>query len=267
MRPVFLKLGGSLITDKQGVEAVRLDVLARLAAEIAGARAQVPDLALVLGHGSGSFGHVYAARYGTRAGVAGPDQWAGFAAVADAAVRLNAAVRAALLAAGVPAVTLSPVASAACADGALRSLALNPIRQALAAGLVPLVHGDVAFDSVRGGTIVSTEEVLAYLAADLTPRALLLAGVTDGVYDGAGQIMPRLSSTTLTDVRRALGGSAGTDVTGGMATKVEAMIDLARRMPDTSIRIFSGQTPGAVQQMIVAGAEGATVDFGTEIGP
>ena len=34
---------------------------------------------LVIGHGSGSFGHYMASKYGTRKGVDGPDQWAGFA--------------------------------------------------------------------------------------------------------------------------------------------------------------------------------------------
>jgi isopentenyl phosphate kinase len=56
-RLVFLKLGGSLITDKNQAHTARLDVLERMAFEIAAARAQDQDLKIVLGHGSGSFGH------------------------------------------------------------------------------------------------------------------------------------------------------------------------------------------------------------------
>ena len=56
-----------------------------------------------------------------------------------------------------------------------------PIEQALASGLVPIVHGDVAFDEVLGGTIISTEEILTFLAYSLKPRWLLLAGETRGV--------------------------------------------------------------------------------------
>ena len=43
---IFLKLGGSLLTDKTRPQALRGDVLARLASEIAGAltdRADPPD--------------------------------------------------------------------------------------------------------------------------------------------------------------------------------------------------------------------------------
>ena len=66
MSPIFLKLGGSLITDKRSAETPRPDVIRQLAAEIADARRRNPDLRLVIGHGSGSFGHVFGHRYGTR---------------------------------------------------------------------------------------------------------------------------------------------------------------------------------------------------------
>jgi isopentenyl phosphate kinase len=114
---IFLKLGGSLITDKTGVEVVRSNVLARLAAEIARARAAKPDLQLLLGHGSGSFGHVAAAKYGTRSGVQSAEQWHGFAEVSSAASRLSKIVTDALLAVDVPAISFQPSASAVCEDG------------------------------------------------------------------------------------------------------------------------------------------------------
>jgi isopentenyl phosphate kinase len=52
----FLKLGGSLITDKNEAHTHRPDVLARLGREIAAALEQDPSIKVVLGHGSGSFG-------------------------------------------------------------------------------------------------------------------------------------------------------------------------------------------------------------------
>jgi len=36
------------------------------------------------------------------------------------------------------------------------------------AGLVPVVYGDVAFDAIRGGTIISTEEIMEYFSAELS---------------------------------------------------------------------------------------------------
>lgn len=250
--PIFLKLGGSLLTDKTEPEALRHDTLARLAGEIAAARMERPAQRLVLGHGSGSFGHMAAARFGTRAGVAGASAWAGFASVSDAAARLNRHVVAALLAAGVGAVGLPPSASAIVSDGRLEHLAVEPLIAALEAGLVPVVFGDVAFDTVRGGTIVSTEEVLAYLASSLRPNWLLLAGETAGVHDGAGRVLPRITRSTLADVLPALGGSRGTDVTGGMITKVTAMLALTSTLPGLHVRVFSGLVPGLLTRLLLA---------------
>jgi isopentenyl phosphate kinase len=247
---VFLKLGGSLITDKTKPETIRPNVLARVAAEIRNALTNTPDLRLVLGHGSGSFGHVAAATYGTRQGVYSAEQWHGFAEVSDAATRLNAIVRSYLLAAGVPAMSLSPSASAECADGTIQRIASTPVINALDAGLLPLIHGDVAFDSVRGGTIISTEEVMTALTDVLQPTWLLLAGETDGVYNLDGDIIPTITRDNLPDIRAALGGSRGTDVTGGMLTKVMTMLDLIDAQPGLSIRIFSGLQAGAIENAL-----------------
>ena len=115
---VFLKLGGSLITDKSQAATFRPDVAARLAEEIAAARAARPDLQLLIGHGSGSFGHYPATVYRTAEGVRTPDQWRGYAEVGTVAARLNRLMTDTLRAAGLPILSLQPSASAVCRDGA-----------------------------------------------------------------------------------------------------------------------------------------------------
>ena len=86
---VFLKLGGSLITDKRVENSFRESVAARVAAEVAAALRQDESLQLLIGHGSGSFGHVVAKRYQTMQGVHTADEWRGFARVATVAAELN----------------------------------------------------------------------------------------------------------------------------------------------------------------------------------
>lgn len=244
----FLKLGGSLITDKTKPETVRWDVLERIAGEVH--EAVQPEMRLLLGHGSGSFGHVAAAKYGTRNGVTTPAQWRGMAEVSAAAATLNGIVRDALLSAGVGAVSFGAHSSAECDDGIITHMATAPIKSALNAKLIPLVYGDVAFDKVRGGTIVSTEEIMSYLADELRPQWLLLAGETDGVYDLDKVTIPEIRRDNLDDIRAALGGSRGTDVTGGMLSKVMSMLQLVDAHPNLSIRIFSGLRAGAVRDAL-----------------
>ncbi len=256
---VFVKLGGSLITDKTRPETARRAVIRRLAKEIRHALTRRPDLHILLGHGSGSFGHVVGRQYNLRAGITGPDGWTGYAQTAAAAARLNRIVADVCLDVGLPVVSLPPSASAWCEDGRLIALDTRPHRVLLAQGLIPLVYGDVALDATRGGTIVSTEEVFAFLARSdpaLRPERVILVGNVEGVYTGdphrdpTARLIPRLTAEEALALN-GLGGSHGVDVTGGMASKVREMAALAREVPGLTVHILSGLVPGALEDALV----------------
>lgn len=248
---VFLKLGGSLITDKNRAYTARPRIIARLAREVRQALDAAPGLRLLVGHGSGSFGHWAAKPYGTQQGVHTPAQWRGYVEVAAAAARLNRIVTDAFLNAGVPVLSVQPSASARCRDGVLEHLDGYPIHAALAQGLVPLVYGDVALDEMRGGTIISTEDIFAFLADELHPSRILLLGETPGVLDADGFVVPHITPGDLPTLRAALTGSAGVDVTGGMAAKVAQMVELVQRHPEISAHILTGVKPGLLARILL----------------
>lgn len=253
---IFVKLGGSVITDKNRPETARPEVIERLAGEVARALRKKPEIRLVLGHGSGSFGHAVAQRYGTRQGVRDLDGWRGFAEVAAAAARLNRMVTDTFLAAGVPVWSLQPSASAWCRDSQLMLLATTPVEQAVIRKLVPLVYGDVALDDRLGGTIISTEQIFAYLAKRLYPERLILVSAVDGVFDRdprrdpTARRVPRISSANWKEVQAMLGGSHAPDVTGGMLSKVEEMIRLIHDLPNLTVHIISGEREGALEMAL-----------------
>lgn len=247
---LFLKLGGSLITDKSAVEVVRMELIRRIANEIQEARENRPNLRLLIGHGGGSFGHTVAAKYDTQKGVHTERQWYGFAQVADAMGRLNAIVVRELTGVGIPAFPFSPLSIAACANGRIYSMQTDPMKIALSTGAVPIVYGDAVFDDVLGGTIVSTESVLSYLARELKPSWILLAGEASGVLDESGLPIEKLDSTNIDEHKHLLGGSGVTDVTGGMESKVFDMISLIQDVPQLAVRIFSGLQKDSVRRTI-----------------
>jgi isopentenyl phosphate kinase len=193
-------------------------------------------------------------------GVHNADQWRGFAQVATVASQLSQLVANTLHQEGVPAWRLQPSASALSHDGVITRLEVAPIAAALDHGIVPLVHGDVALDDVRGGTIISTETIFFYLATRLPVSQILLLGEVEGVYDARGDIIPTITPANFAAIEDALGGSAGTDVTGGMETKVRDMLALVESMPRLTIRIMNGTRPGLLQQTL-----GGTADSGTVI--
>ncbi len=250
---VFLKLGGSLITDKARPYTARRDRLIQLAQEIRAALDATPNLKILLGHGSGSFGHVAAKKYGTRDGVRSREQWRGFVEVRHQAAELNRLVVQALLDAGLPALPFPPSAAILADERKASRHNAEIIRRALDAGLLPVVQGDVAFDETLGGTILSTEDVFAAYVSSFHPRRILLAGLEAGVWDDFPErtrLIKQIQLSTYEAARSDIQGSTSADVTGGMKSKVEEMLALIQNNAGLTAQIFSAERRGALTRAL-----------------
>jgi isopentenyl phosphate kinase len=239
---VVLKLGGSVITDKDTPETVDDDALGAAVDAIAAAD---PDR-LVLVHGGGSFGHVAAADRGISR-EAGSRDAADVWAVHDAMRRLNDAVLRRLHDAGVAAVPVHPLSVAARDEGDALALPLDSTATLLGEGFVPVLHGDVVGHAGAGATVVSGDELVTRLAAGLDADRVGLCSTVTGVYDD-GEVISRI--TEFDAVADAVGGSESTDVTGGMAAKVRALLDLDAPAhvfgPESLSAFLAGEPAGTV---------------------
>ena len=275
---VFLKLGGSLITDKTQPYTPLLEVMDDLALQIKTALQTHPSLHLVLGHGAGSFGHVPASEYHTRDGLPLPPRatplahrerdeneesyWKGFAEVWYQASSLNRYVMKALHNSGVRAISLPPSSSVIASAGQIFYWDMTPMRMALAAGLVPVIFGDTVFDEVRGGTILSTEDLFMHLTRALHPERILLAGLEAAVWEDFPARTKKIETITpesFHEIKDGVGKSAAADVTGGMESKVRQMLDLLRENPDLKIQIFSGVEPGNIVRALTGETLGTVI--------
>lgn len=257
---VLLKLGGSLITVKNAPYTPRLDKLKELAQEIKTVLDSSPHMLLILGHGSGSFGHVAAKKYGTRDGLLAQggvlaaedggkskEYWKGFAEVRFQAAELNRYVMESLLIAGLPAISFPPSSSMVSNDRKVIHHNILAIRKALDVHLLPVVYGDVAFDEKLGGTILSTEDVFTFLVEQFSPSRILLAGIEAGVWQdfpARTRLVKQIQLSDYEKMRGGIRGSASTDVTGGMKAKVEEMLALIQRANGLTAQIFSAEESG-----------------------
>ncbi len=256
-RVTLVKLGGSLITDKRRPGRARRSVIARLAGEIA-ATAAGRTGGLIVGHGSGSFGHPAAARHGVHRGVGtGSSKRGRLAGVAETQARaaaLHRLVVEALLAAGAAPFSLAPSSFMSASAGRPVGLAIEPLLQALDGGLLPLTYGDVVLDRRQGSTICSTETVFRALVHALRRRGRVVAralwlGETEGVWDSRGELVEQVTAANLRRTLAAAGGSAGTDVTGGMRHRLETAAALAGLGVDSWI--LDGRVPGRLTRALV----------------
>ncbi|HEY3571130.1 MAG TPA: isopentenyl phosphate kinase [Thermoanaerobaculia bacterium] len=244
----LLKLGGSLITEKARPETPRLEVIARLAGEIARASR---GTRLIVGHGSGSFGHVAARESGIAGGLRSAEQLPGVSRTQGRAAALHRLVVEALVEAGASPYSIAPSSCLIAEAGRPAAFSAEPLLLALDRGLLPVLYGDVVMDRAWGVSICSTEKVFEIVARALldhghTIRRALWLGETDGLYDAEGRTLPRLSAADLERAAGAIGAPSGTDVTGGMRLRVETALALARLgVPSL---LANGMVPGLLEK-------------------
>jgi isopentenyl phosphate kinase len=240
-----VKLGGSVITDKDRREALDGPALDRAADAIADALAGGETTDLVVVHGGGSFGHHHASEHGVSK-TEGSEDAAAAVEIHGAMKTLNDFVLARLHDRDVSAVPVHPF-SAACrdAEGDL-SLMTEQVEAMLGEGFVPVLHGDVVTHEGEGVTILSGDEVVTAVAEGIDAERVGFCSTVPGVLDEADNVIPEIRSYD--EVAAYLGASDATDVTGGMAGKVRALLSLgapATIFGPESLRDFlAGEDPG-----------------------
>lgn len=223
--PVILKLGGSVVTEKDEPETVDVPALDRAARSVAAF-----DGPLVLVHGGGSFGHHHAEKHGVSPGVGSRNADAVYE-VHDAMRRLNDAVVGTLQEHGVPALPVHPLSAGSRDAAGTLAYPARPVETMVGEGFVPVLHGDGVVHADEGVTILSGDELTVVLARMLGAARVGLCSTVPGVLDANGNVIQEIAAYD--DVADTLGGSEATDVTGGMAGKVRSLLSL-----DASASIF-----------------------------
>ena len=225
-KPIILKIGGSAITDKTGDLAANTETINRLAEEIK--RADLDNLIIV--HGGGSFGHPTAAQYGIKDGYKESSQKLGFAETHHIMTVLNGLVMDALIMHEVPAVSMAPSCCVITENGKIKSCDDSVIKAMMKMGFTPVLYGDVVLDDKIGFTVLSGDQLVAYLAIKFKAEKIVMGVDTDGLFDADPKINPnakvykRLTLAELKKVQANIGKAQGTDVTGGMAGKISELI-------------------------------------------
>ncbi|ABK78234.1 archaeal gamma-glutamyl kinase [Cenarchaeum symbiosum A] len=241
----MVKLGGSVITNKEKPLSARTRNMDGIAAALAKLREPV-----VVVHGGGSFGHYWSVKYDMHTKPA-RYEIRGVATVKNSMARLNMMVLDSLLNAGLSPYSVPP----ACISRSGRPLSagIKETGEEARAGLVPVTYGDALWAG-RGRTyILSGDRIMGMLARALRPRLCIFAMNVDGLYESprTRKLIPELGRGTPEL------GEAGMDVTGGMGRKIEEGRKIARG--GTKVFLVNGKKPRRILDAALKGSFAGTI--------
>ena len=111
-----------------------------------------------------------------------------------------------------------------------------------------MLHGDVVAHAAKGVTVLSGDELVTGLAERLGASRVGLCSTVPGVLDSNGDVIETI--TEFEPVAAALGDSESTDVSGGMAGKVQELLGLGAPAhifgPDDVAAFLAGDNVGTL---------------------
>ncbi len=206
----IIKLGGSIITDKESYRKVNLKLLKELCNVLSESKGKK-----ILIHGAGSFGHILAIKSSLdRPGSIKGKETAISRVIADV-LELNSIMTDELNKKGVRAISVSPHA---IYNGKKPDFKI--VELLLKNGFVPLLHGDIVLSNGKY-RIISGDEIALDLSRKFSSDSVLFVTDVDGLYDSDpktnknAKFIPSIRSKDISIV------DTGRDATGSMAGKME----------------------------------------------
>jgi len=248
-RLLVLKLGGSVITDKRKAFTPRVSIIKAISRQLS----KIKEPMLIV-RGAGSFGHIPVKKFDLHRGFHEEQQLRGCSETKLRLLELDAILLQNLIRHGVPAVTYTPSSMLIAGDGRIEEFNLEPMESLLSLGFVPLIGGDIVPDRKTGFSVVSGDQIAAYLAVRLKARILLLGSDVDGVFtsdpkkDRSAKLIGSLSIQELNARLSTIGTSSAPDVTGGMLGKLMETIQVLRA--GIEVVIFNLNKPERIEPII-----------------
>ena len=229
---IILKIGGSILTNKDAVSEVDTKSLKRIASEI---KSSLDNSfkELIIVHGAGSFGHPPAKKYkiGERFDESEyPQKRIGFCETQNAVKKLNMYICEAFIDEGLPVVAIPASSFMRATNKRITEGNLDSFKRYLDKGFIPVIYGDVVLDEELEICVISGDQLIQYLAKNLNPDMVVLGTDVDGVYNKNPKthddaiFFDKFSSLDDLDTFE---GTTNVDVTGGMVGKIKELLYLA----------------------------------------
>ncbi|MGV9174060.1 MAG: type 2 isopentenyl-diphosphate Delta-isomerase [Promethearchaeia archaeon] len=230
---IILKLGGSVITEKKQPFSLRKEIIENTINQIIESNKRI-----ILVHGGGSFGHPIAKEYKIHEGrnLIIKNQELGLAETHAAMEELNQFVIDAFLMKKKPALSIQPSTICLKEGNQIHLKGITQIEMSLKLGILPVLYGDIVYNTEQFFSILSGDEIIYLLCKNLRNyhvNRVIFATETDGVFikDEKNRDNPILAEEifdheiphlNLADFSEKI------DVTGGIRGKLKAITKITR---------------------------------------
>ncbi|MFB6202958.1 MAG: isopentenyl phosphate kinase [Candidatus Nanohaloarchaea archaeon] len=232
MAMTVVKIGGSVLTEKDGRNSIDRDSLETVAEAVSR-----ENDGLVLVHGAGSFGHPQAAETGLSGG-----NLEGLYSVHRAVKELNTRLVSVLQDRDVLAAPVHPSSCACFSDGL--EMMTSHLEAMVDNGVVPVIHGDGVIDTEKGVSVLSGDRIVLEVAEALGDDHVGMCIPEGGVLDEDGEPVPVIDTGTDIHVME----KDAKDVTGGIENKVRRLSEVGSEAyifgPEDLESFLGGGTPG-----------------------
>jgi len=233
---ILIKLGGSIITNKEKPLSPRKKVVEKIAMNLK--KLSVP---IVVVHGGGSFGHYWSVKYDMHTEPRKYDLH-GVSVVKNSMIDLNKMILDSFLKMKLNPYSLPPTDFMSGNKPIIKKI--KEIQNIAKSGLIPITYGDALWYGKNKTYILSGDKIMTYLSKILTPKLTIFALNEDGLYSDLKT--RRLIHKVKRDIPKFSENKM--DVTGGMKRKVEEANKIAKL--GISVFFVNGNKPERIVKAV-----------------
>jgi isopentenyl phosphate kinase len=244
-----VKLGGALVTYKDDYCKPNTEIIAEIGDVLSACWPQVKGR-LILVLGGGSYGNAVPHRYNL-VDSSGDWQPEDLSLMTVKTLELMSLVTDIFRERGLPCYPFQTSSYLVTHNGEPRHYWLDPVKHALRLGQLPVLSGDLVFDTRKGFVIFSSDRIPELFVESLSLKRVVMLTNVPGVMNYSSndsEIIRRVNGDGRELLLANAGASGQLDVSGGMKNKVKALL----RVADLGVEgvICDGRTPSLLPRAL-----------------
>jgi len=262
----IIKLGGSLLTDKSTPYTANKEIITSVIRELKECIdfGLIEDLILV--HGVGSFGHPPVLRYKLHLGFQNPDQLISMSETQHTINQYRLMLTQEFIDAGIPVNLMHP--SSFCINETMKisDSFLKAVQGFLSLGMIPLVGGDMLFDSKMGFSVGGGDQLTALFAKRFYAENVIFVTDVEGIYTKNpkqfqdAKLIPSINMIHLSKIIEKTDNSSLKDASGAMKGKLQTILSLRDEIvKGTKVSILSMINYGNLKSLL--GNKGESIRY------